>query len=181
MLHPLRSKHHLGGKARRGEDCQVIQEGEHPDARAWEAQRGSSASERFLEFADQVKNAKNAPPAPVAAAPPLKINKSTPEQQRDFLRSLKCKVTCEAEHIKPEAAGAKVDVCRMDVTCEAKIVADKIIAGQTPTPSEVLGYFNTELKKRICFLDGGMGTRIQAEKLEEEDERLARTLMMEAK
>nr|UKS50368.1 B12-dependent methionine synthase [Alexandrium insuetum] len=41
----------------------------------------------------------------------------------------------------------------------------------TPTPTEVLQYFNSELKKRICFLDGGMGTRIQAEKLEEADYR----------
>ena len=40
---------------------------------------------------------------------------------------------------------------------------------QTPTPTEVLNYFNNELKKRICFLDAGMGTRIQAEKLEEPD------------
>ena len=36
---------------------------------------------------------------------------------------------------------------------------------------QVLAYFNSELKKRICFLDGGMGTRIQAEKLEEADYR----------
>ena len=48
-------------------------------------------------------------------------------------------------------------------------MAEKIIDGETPTPTEVLNYFNNELKKRICFLDGGMGTRIQAEKLEEPD------------
>ena len=48
-------------------------------------------------------------------------------------------------------------------------MAEKIIDGKTPTPTEVLNYFNNELKKRICFLDGGMGTRIQAEKLEEPD------------
>merc|ERR1719394_1724827 len=44
-----------------------------------------------------------------------------------------------------------------------------IIAQQTPAPADVLKYFNAELKERICFLDGGMGTRIQAESLEEED------------
>ena len=52
-----------------------------------------------------------------------------------------------------------------------KALADKIIACKTPSPSEVLHYFNAELKQRICFLDGGMGTRIQAEKLEEADYR----------
>merc|ERR1719394_1811238 len=44
-----------------------------------------------------------------------------------------------------------------------------IIAQQTPSPGEVVKYFNSELKNRICFLDGGMGTRIQAEGLEEAD------------
>mmetsp|Transcript_69181 Transcript_69181/g.156889 ORF Transcript_69181/g.156889 Transcript_69181/m.156889 type:complete len:1274 (+) Transcript_69181:67-3888(+) len=46
-----------------------------------------------------------------------------------------------------------------------------IIKGETPKPSEVVKYFNNELKNRICFLDGGMGTRIQAEHLEEADYR----------
>jgi len=52
-----------------------------------------------------------------------------------------------------------------------KTIADKVINMQTPTPEETLAYFNSELQKRICFLDGGMGTRIQAEKFEEEDYR----------
>jgi 5-methyltetrahydrofolate--homocysteine methyltransferase len=36
---------------------------------------------------------------------------------------------------------------------------------------DTVAYFNEQLRQRICFLDGGMGTRIQAEKLEEEDYR----------
>jgi len=123
--------------------------------------------ERFLEFAEQVKN----PPAPAPAGPVLKIEKSTAAQQKESLRKLKCEITCTAEHVQPEAGAGLPDVCRMAGTIETQMVADKIIAGQTPTPSEVVSYFNTELKKRICFLDGGMGTRIQAEKLEEADYR----------
>jgi len=87
------------------------------------------------------------------------------------LRSLKEKVTCEAEHVQPDSGCAVVDVCRVEGPQETQKVAEKIIKGETPTPTEVLNYFNNELKKRICFLDGGMGTRIQAERLEEEDYR----------
>ena len=43
--------------------------------------------------------------------------------------------------------------------------------GATPSPSEVWGYFNQTLRQRIMFLDGGMGTRIQAERLSEADYR----------
>eukprot|EP00441_Pelagodinium_beii_P006521 CAMPEP_0197703102 /NCGR_PEP_ID=MMETSP1338-20131121/125262_1 /TAXON_ID=43686 ORGANISM="Pelagodinium beii, Strain RCC1491" /NCGR_SAMPLE_ID=MMETSP1338 /ASSEMBLY_ACC=CAM_ASM_000754 /LENGTH=1480 /DNA_ID=CAMNT_0043286995 /DNA_START=99 /DNA_END=4541 /DNA_ORIENTATION=- len=114
--------------------------------------------ERFLEYAEQVKNPPAAPPE--AAAPALKIEKSSPTQQIEFLRSLKETVTCE-----------RVDYCRLSGPQETQKVAEKIIKGQTPTPTEVLNYFNGELRKRICFLDGGMGTRIQAEMLEEADYR----------
>ena len=48
------------------------------------------------------------------------------------------------------------------------LVADKIIIGLMPTPPEVLQYFNGQLKEGICYLDGGMGTRIQGEMLEED-------------
>lgn len=48
-------------------------------------------------------------------------------------------------------------------------IAQEIIAGGTPKPSAIKAYLEEEMKKRICFLDGGMGTRIQAEGLEEED------------
>ena len=36
---------------------------------------------------------------------------------------------------------------------------------------QVISYFNDELKRRVCFLDGGMEARIQAEMLEEADYR----------
>ncbi|CAE8691977.1 unnamed protein product, partial [Polarella glacialis] len=123
--------------------------------------------ERFLEYAEQVKN----PPAPVSAGPTLKIEKSTPTQQIDFLRSLKETVKCEAEHVMPEPGAGLVDVCRVEGPQDTDKVAQKIIECQTPTPNEVVRYFNAELKKRICFLDGGMGTRIQAEQLDEDDYR----------
>ncbi|CAJ1435241.1 unnamed protein product, partial [Effrenium voratum] len=123
--------------------------------------------ERFLDYAEQVKN----PPAAAPAAPTLKIQKSTPEQQVEFLRSLKETVSCEAEHILPKKGCARVDPCRVQGPAETQKVAQKIIEGKTPTPTEVVNYFNNELKKRICFLDGGMGTRIQAEQLEEADYR----------
>jgi 5-methyltetrahydrofolate--homocysteine methyltransferase len=125
--------------------------------------------ERFLEFAEQVKN----PPA--AAAPPpvdrITIAKSTAPQQKEFLAGVKCEVTCSAEHIMPEPGAGLPDVCRMEGTVDTKDIAAKIIAGKTPTPDEVVKYFNTEMRKRICFLDGGMGTRIQAENFQEEDYR----------
>ena len=123
--------------------------------------------ERFLEFAEKVKN----PPAPAPAGPTLKIEKSTAEQQATFLRSLKETVTCEAEHIKPKPGCARVDPCRVEGPQDTQKISQKIIEGKTPTPTEVINYFNAELKKRICFLDGGMGTRIQAERLEEPDYR----------
>ena len=37
--------------------------------------------------------------------------------------------------------------------------------------SEVCGYLRSEFQRRIVFLDGGMGTRIQAERLSEHDYR----------
>ncbi|CAK0906682.1 unnamed protein product, partial [Prorocentrum cordatum] len=126
--------------------------------------------ERFLEFAERVKNPPAAP-APVAAAPPIKIDKSTPEQQQSYLKSLKCEVSCEAEHVTPKPGAAPPDPCRREGSIETSKIAEMIIAGKTPTPSEVLAYFNGQLKERICFLDGGMGTRIQAENLQEEDYR----------
>ena len=164
--------------------------------------------ERFLEYAEKVKNPPAAPAGPV-----LKIEKSTAEQQflverfgmpgafwicffwggghdflgeygmfllrfksthqlrSEFLRSLKETVKCEADHIKPLPGCARVDPCRVEGPQETQKVAQKIIEGKTPTPTEVINYFNAELKKRICFLDGGMGTRIQAEQLEEADYR----------
>merc|ERR1719503_412065 len=62
-----------------------------------------------------------------------------------------------------------VDVCRMAGTIETSKIAETIIAGGTPHPDDSVKYFNGQLKERICFLDGGMGTRIQAESLEEAD------------
>jgi 5-methyltetrahydrofolate--homocysteine methyltransferase len=59
----------------------------------------------------------------------------------------------------------------MEGSVETSKIAEMIVAGKTPTPSEVLAYFNGQLKERICYLDGGMGTRIQAENLQEEDYR----------
>ena len=123
--------------------------------------------ERFLEYAEQVKK----PPAPAPAGPVLKIEKSTAEQQSAFLRSLKETVSCEAEHVQPKSGCKLVDPCRVEGPQETQKVAQKIIECKTPTPTEVINYFNGELKKRICFLDGGMGTRIQAENLEEADYR----------
>ncbi|CAE7027101.1 mtr [Symbiodinium natans] len=123
--------------------------------------------ERFLDYAEQVKK----PPAPAPAGPVLKIEKSSPEQQSAFLRSLKDTVSCEAEHVQPKPGCKLVDPCRVEGAQETQKVAQKIIEGKTPTPTEVVNYFNGELKKRICFLDGGMGTRIQAESLEEADYR----------
>nr|UKS50369.1 B12-dependent methionine synthase [Alexandrium pacificum] len=96
---------------------------------------------------------------------------SDPEAQKAFLRSLEVGVKCEAEHAMPEPGAAACDVCRVEGSVDTQKIADLIIAGGTPTPTEVVKYFNTELKQRICFLDGGMGTRIQAEHLEEDDYR----------
>merc|ERR1719343_1009210 len=59
----------------------------------------------------------------------------------------------------------------MEGSVDKQQLAQKIIAGETPSPDEVVKYFNAEMRQRICFLDGGMGTRIQAEKLEEADYR----------
>jgi 5-methyltetrahydrofolate--homocysteine methyltransferase len=67
--------------------------------------------ERFLEFAEHVKN----PPAAAPAAPVLKIEKSTAPQQKEFLRSLKCDVTCAAEHVPAEPGAGVPDVCRLDL------------------------------------------------------------------
>eukprot|EP00421_Protoceratium_reticulatum_P022048 CAMPEP_0168377700 /NCGR_PEP_ID=MMETSP0228-20121227/10959_1 /TAXON_ID=133427 /ORGANISM="Protoceratium reticulatum, Strain CCCM 535 (=CCMP 1889)" /LENGTH=296 /DNA_ID=CAMNT_0008390701 /DNA_START=52 /DNA_END=938 /DNA_ORIENTATION=+ len=93
------------------------------------------------------------------------------EAQKEFLRSLKPAVSCEAEHVMPEAGAGLPDVCRDEGSVDTRKVAETIIAGGTPPPGDVVKYFNSELKRRICFLDGGMGTRIQAEKLEEADYR----------
>merc|ERR1719162_1068474 len=126
--------------------------------------------ERFLEFAEQVKNG----PAPGAAAAPavtISIKKSSAIEQRDFLRDIKCDVTCTAEHIAPEAGASVTDVCRIEGDIDTQVVSDLIIAGKTPTPDQTLKYFNGQLKKRICYLDGGMGTRIQAEDFQEADYR----------
>ena len=50
-------------------------------------------------------------------------------------------------------------------------VAQKIMQGRTPTPTEVINYFKGELTKRVCLLDGGIGTSIDAAMLEEQDYR----------
>merc|ERR1719162_555523 len=126
--------------------------------------------ERFLEFAEQVKNG----PAPGAASAPavmISIKKSSAIEQRDFLRDIKCDVTCTAEHIAPEVGASVTDVCRIEGDIDTQVVSDLIIAGKTPTPDQTLKYFNGQLKKRICYLDGGMGTRIQAEDFQEADYR----------
>jgi len=123
--------------------------------------------ERFLEYAEKVKN----PPAAPAAAPALTILKSTPAQQKELLRSLTCEVSCEAEHVVAEASAGMADICRLEGTVDKKQLVDKIIACETPSPSDIAKYFNKELQERICFLDGGMGTRIQAENLQENDYR----------
>merc|ERR1719230_1630422 len=61
-----------------------------------------------------------------------------------------------------------VDVCRLDKKSDTPALAAKIGAGETPHPDDVSAYLNEQMHKRIIYLDGGMGTRIQAEKLEEE-------------
>nr|UKS50372.1 B12-dependent methionine synthase [Margalefidinium polykrikoides] len=96
---------------------------------------------------------------------------ASPEEQKDFLRSLKETVVCDAEHVVPEPGAGHPDVCRMEGSVSISDIADLIVAGGAPRPSEVVRYFNSQLKQRICFLDGGMATRIQAEKLEEADYR----------
>eukprot|EP00421_Protoceratium_reticulatum_P027546 CAMPEP_0168480066 /NCGR_PEP_ID=MMETSP0228-20121227/63798_1 /TAXON_ID=133427 /ORGANISM="Protoceratium reticulatum, Strain CCCM 535 (=CCMP 1889)" /LENGTH=496 /DNA_ID=CAMNT_0008496379 /DNA_START=61 /DNA_END=1547 /DNA_ORIENTATION=- len=96
---------------------------------------------------------------------------SSAEAQKEFLLSLTPKAGCEAEHVMPEAGAGLPDVCRIEGSVDKKKVAETIIAGGTPSPGDVVKYFNNELKHRICFLDGGMGTRIQAERLEEDDYR----------
>ncbi len=48
-------------------------------------------------------------------------------------------------------------------------VAGKIAKGETPTAAETREYLMRSMEQRVLFLDGGMGTRIQAEGLEEED------------
>merc|ERR1719287_335441 len=50
-------------------------------------------------------------------------------------------------------------------------VAALIAEGKTPEPELLTTYLNEILAQRIMFLDGGMGTRIQAEKLTEEQYR----------
>ena len=69
----------------------------------------------------------------------MKILKSTPEQQHESLRSLKCDVKCEAEHVVPEQGA--LDPCRLEGTILTSEVAEMIIAGRTPAPSQVLAYF----------------------------------------
>ncbi|CAE7575982.1 mtr [Symbiodinium sp. CCMP2592] len=124
--------------------------------------------ELFLEYAEQVRK----PPAPAPAGPVLKIEKSAAAAEHfpQIFSSLKETVTCEAEHVQPKAGCKVVDPCRVESPQETQKVAEKIEC-KTPTPTEVINYFNGELKKCICFLDGGMGTRIQAENLEEADYR----------
>ncbi|CAE7576002.1 mtr [Symbiodinium sp. CCMP2592] len=102
----------------------------------------------------------------------MKIEKSAAAAEHfpQILSSLKETVTCEAEHVQPKAGCKVVDPCRVESPQETQKVAQKIEC-KTPTPTEVINYFNHELKKCICFLDGGMGTRIQAENLEEADYR----------
>ena len=126
--------------------------------------------ERFLEFAERARN----PPAAPVAAPALTIKKSSAIKQKKALRSLEVHVDCSAEHIQPEAGVGLGDVCRMEGTVETSKVADTIIACGTPHPDDMVKYFNGQLRERICFLDGGMGTRIQDVRLEEGDFRCER-------
>ena len=80
--------------------------------------------ERFLEYAEEVKR----PPAPAAAGPVLKIEKSSLAQQIEFLRSLKGTVSCDAEHVKPDPGCEALDVCRLEGPQETQKMAEKIIA-----------------------------------------------------
>merc|ERR1719265_531343 len=87
--------------------------------------------ERFLEFAERVKN----PPAVAPAGPVLKIEKSTPEQQHEAFAALKCEVAIEAEHVVPKPGAGLVDVCRMEGTTDKAKLVETIIACGTPKPS----------------------------------------------
>ena len=86
--------------------------------------------ERFLENAEQVRK----PSAPAPAGPVMKMEKSTAEQQSTFLRSLK---DYEAEHVQPKPRCQAVDPCRVDEPQKTQKVAQKIIEGKTPAPTEV--------------------------------------------
>ena len=84
--------------------------------------------ERFLEFAEQVRNP---PAASVAvAAPTFKINKSNPAEQKDFLRSLKETLKCEAEHIKPDASVVVPDICRVEGAVDMSALVSTITSGK---------------------------------------------------
>jgi len=95
--------------------------------------------------------------------------KSSAQQQKEFLRELKTEVKIESEHIVPPSSAGLPDLCRLEGAADVAKISATIASCGTPTPEQVVKYFNNELKRRICFLDGGMGTRIQAESLEEED------------
>jgi len=94
---------------------------------------------------------------------------SSPEQQKEFLRSLKETVTCSADHIQPDVCVP--DVCRIEGDVDMTSLVNTITSGSAVSAHDTVKYFNKQLRERICFLDGGMGTRIQAENLEEADYR----------
>eukprot|EP00398_MALV-I-01_sp_L67-1_P000538 gene538-38_t len=125
--------------------------------------------ERVLKYAQDVKEGKIGGDT----SNPLQIKKSTPSQQKEFLANLKIKpVPVESEYtVKPLPGKARVLPWEINDCFEVEDISNLIINCETPAPNIVHSYFNQMLRDRIMFLDGGMGTRIQAEKLEEEDYR----------
>eukprot|EP00397_Hematodinium_sp_SG-2012_P000413 GEMP01000413.1.p1 GENE.GEMP01000413.1~~GEMP01000413.1.p1 ORF type:complete len:1999 (+),score=489.35 GEMP01000413.1:45-5999(+) len=101
-------------------------------------------------------------------------NKSTmasAQAQSDYLKRLQRTSMKGVNEFVPEEERSDIFTIGLDVPDAAKRVADKITKGERAEAHDVFAYLNQTLRKRIMFLDGGMGTRIQEDSLAEEDYR----------
>eukprot|EP00418_Pyrodinium_bahamense_P100282 CAMPEP_0179032734 /NCGR_PEP_ID=MMETSP0796-20121207/11738_1 /TAXON_ID=73915 /ORGANISM="Pyrodinium bahamense, Strain pbaha01" /LENGTH=1995 /DNA_ID=CAMNT_0020728965 /DNA_START=22 /DNA_END=6009 /DNA_ORIENTATION=- len=96
---------------------------------------------------------------------------SPPMAQKEFLRSLKCDISCTADAVMVEYSASQPDPCRVGGPVDKELLSGTIMAKGAVRPEDVLRYFNAELQRRVCLLDGRMGYRIEQEKLQEADYR----------
>merc|ERR1712048_505536 len=92
---------------------------------------------------------------------------STPSEQKQFLKSLSCAVTCSARPTMAVPGAGLPDACRMDGSVQRDQLAGLIKAKGTLNPDDVVKYLNAELRKRVCVFDD-FGTK-GAAKLAEAD------------
>jgi len=101
---------------------------------------------------------------------PAKQAMASAEAQAEYLRKLQGS-TMKQHTVEYYTEAERNDIYVIGVEDKGvkSKVAEIISRGETPEAHDVYAYFNQTLRERIMIMDGGMGTRIQQDKLQEDD------------